>query len=911
MKEVAIISRRSRRHLWGAICLLLFAAAAGTAAEEPRLILPEADPPRDVMELMYRVNCGGDSLVDNLGKVYRPDRAWSEGYGYGYLEGAATGTWHTVGGTPVEEVYRTQRHNFFRYRFEVPDGQYLVTLKMADYKSHMAGQNAYELWVMADQMFERLDIFQRVERDYALKYRFLTDVWDGLLVITGISWPLAQMAAIEVHSAAPDGDPPGTPVIKDVIDSFGCVICDWEDRPELDLAGYKVYRKPLAGGQWAQINDELSLVSRYLDFSGDPEAAYQYRFSAVDVFGNESPVTDEIAASPLMHEETEVTLFHVAVDSADYALINAYPDSEIYIPAVVTVNDTVYGEAEIRYRGNVIRKLLKKSYKVRFSQNNPFRGLARKVNLTAEYPDFTLLREDRSYAAFRATGIPCPDTEPVHLVLNGSYFGTYLMVEHVDERFLENHNLEENTLVYKCYDRLTLKPDTSDYKELYTKETMEDGESWADIIRLIEMLNTTSQEAVYDSLIRTFDVENFIKYYGHQIAQGNFDFIWKNYFLAHDLERDIWQIWPWDLDLSFGIPALWESTLVSTTNLLRGANPNGNILADRMMDVPALKNLHLCNLMQYTTTVYDDSAMTGSFQTAHDRIRFDAERDWRKRGWEDNRNFYEGPEELAQFVAERNAYITQAVSNYFEPQSVFINELMAANLTTLADEYGEYDDWIELYNMDADTLFLAGYYLTAELKEPYAWAFPDTFIPPDDFLVVWADDDEWQGPLHANFKLSRNGETVALHRMGAAVEAAEVIFFGPQGDDISWGRRADGECPFDYMDEPTPGQTNYDVSGAGPDPLPASAKLSAWPNPSSGPGVIALTLPQSSRGAVGIYDVHGRCVRHLHQGPLPAGISRWMWDGRDAQGRHVAGGVYWVRAWTPGEMLVQKLVRLR
>ena len=48
-------------------------------------------------------------------------------------------------------------------------------------------------------------------------------------------------------------------------------------------------------------------------------------------------------------------------------------------------------------------------------------------------------------------------------------------------------------------------------------------------------------------------------------------------------------------------------------------------------------------------------------------------------------------------------------------QPVVINELLAKNETINADEAGEYDDWIELYNHSNSTVDLAGYYLTDKI----------------------------------------------------------------------------------------------------------------------------------------------------------------------------------------------------
>ena len=52
-----------------------------------------------------------------------------------------------------------------------------------------------------------------------------------------------------------------------------------------------------------------------------------------------------------------------------------------------------------------------------------------------------------------------------------------------------------------------------------------------------------------------------------------------------------------------------------------------------------------------------------------------------------------------------------------DPQ-IFINELMADNNTTIADEYGEYDDWVEIFNGDDEPVWLGDKYLSDNLNNP-------------------------------------------------------------------------------------------------------------------------------------------------------------------------------------------------
>ena len=158
------------------------------------------------------------------------------------------------------------------------------------------------------------------------------------------------------------------------------------------------------------------------------------------------------------------------------------------------------------------------------------------------------------------------------------------------------------------------------------------------------------------------------------------------------------------------------------------------------------------------------------------------------------------------------APLTYRVTASFANSSpVVINELMASNTKTLADPQGDSDDWIELHNVSDYAVNLSGMYLSDNQNNPRKWQFPDdTQIAPGGYLIVWADEDGNAKPgLHANFKLSRNGETVMLidtDQRGNQV--LDIIKFQAQGKDVALGRVPDGIGDFKSL-EGTPGQRNY------------------------------------------------------------------------------------------------------
>lgn len=154
------------------------------------------------------------------------------------------------------------------------------------------------------------------------------------------------------------------------------------------------------------------------------------------------------------------------------------------------------------------------------------------------------------------------------------------------------------------------------------------------------------------------------------------------------------------------------------------------------------------------------------------------------------------------------------------PQTVVINELMSANITTIFDEDGNYSDWIEIFNASQDTLDLSGYGLSDDSTNVFKWIIPDIAILPQEYLLIFASDKNRIGDnLHSNFKLSSEGGVVVLTtKQGITVDR---IHFGPLGQDVSYGRKPDGSNSWYLFQSATPGTSNLtpEFSGQTTEPL--------------------------------------------------------------------------------------------
>ena len=85
----------------------------------------------------------------------------------------------------------------------------------------------------------------------------------------------------------------------------------------------------------------------------------------------------------------------------------------------------------------------------------------------------------------------------------------------------------------------------------------------------------------------------------------------------------------------------------------------------------------------------------------------------------------------------------------------------------------------------------------------------------------------------------------------------------------------------------------------------------SYPNPFNPAVVMPLELAtDASEVSLRVYDVLGRRVRQVWQGPLGAGRHRFVWDGCDEAGKAVAAGVYLYQVEVDGQVEAKKTTKL-
>ena len=224
--------------------------------------------------------------------------------------------------------------------------------------------------------------------------------------------------------------------------------------------------------------------------------------------------------------------------------------------------------------------------------------------------------------------------------------------------------------------------------------------------------------------------------------------------------------------------------------------------------------------------------------------------------------------------------------------NVKINEILAKNDQINNDEYGEYDDWLELTSSSGFEADLSGHYLTDRVDNLIQWQFPLTtpILQPGEFMLVWCDEDQSQGSLHTNFKLSAGGEFLALDAPDGNT-IIDSLTFPEQSGDISYGRSSMYNV-WDYM-TPSPLGHNQALELDPPKNEISSFKLSSiYPNPFNSKINLEIIVQSiSQKFEIQLISVLGEVISDKKFISVYPGLNTIRWNIGDQK---ISSGVYFI-----------------
>ncbi|MFN0275941.1 MAG: CotH kinase family protein [Chitinophagales bacterium] len=239
----------------------------------------------------------------------------------------------------------------------------------------------------------------------------------------------------------------------------------------------------------------------------------------------------------------------------------------------------------------------------------------------------------------------------------------------------------------------------------------------------------------------------------------------------------------------------------------------------------------------------------------------------------------------------------------FNPPTLVINELMAINDSTVIDNAGDNDDYVEIYNPGSSAIYLGDYYLSDDFTNPAKWKLPEVTLLADDYILLWADNETEEGEEHCDFKLSGSGEQLGLFAgVSDYFSAIDTISFGMQTADISFGRIPNGSGNFVLLTEPSPGENNEKT----PPPTDTTFQFlfSVLGNPITQNSIVQLQLMEEAAVQLDIFSLNGQLVFPIEENTLSAGSYVFTIDNRQ-----FGSGMYFLRLLVNGEQTIYKLMQ--
>lgn len=158
-------------------------------------------------------------------------------------------------------------------------------------------------------------------------------------------------------------------------------------------------------------------------------------------------------------------------------------------------------------------------------------------------------------------------------------------------------------------------------------------------------------------------------------------------------------------------------------------------------------------------------------------------------------------------------YLTQAgntQNNTEITSNVILNEVMTSNKGSVPDNYGDYPDWIELYNNGDTEADIGGYGLSDQIGMPKFVFKAGTVIPAHGYIVVFCSGEE-KDELHAPFRITASDDVVLYDSSSHVVDSLTLTAV-TSGSTL--GRNSENVNEWTEISRPSPGYANTEEGAA-------------------------------------------------------------------------------------------------
>ena len=350
-------------------------------------------------------------------------------------------------------------------------------------------------------------------------------------------------------------------------------------------------------------------------------------------------------------------------------------NSDVDVPATMTVDGRTYRDVGVHFRGASSFRNTPAGFKrslniaMDFADEDQDLGGYRTLNLLNVNNDATFLR-GVLYTEVARHYVPTPKMNHVRVAINGESWGVYLNAQQFNADFIEEWFKPTGGARWKApgspRGRAGLEylgEDVAAYKQTYEIKTKDDPESWAALVRLCRVLNTTPADQLEAALAPILDVDATLKFMAVEIAMANPDGYWTRA-SDYNIYRDTagrFHLIPHDVNEALGGEG---GARRATLDPLAAAADPTKPLYSKLLAVPALRQKYLSYVREIAEKWLDWNTLLPIAKASHALIAADVTTDTRKLS--DNAGFAAGVADagnpLKTFIDTRRAYLLQATA---------------------------------------------------------------------------------------------------------------------------------------------------------------------------------------------------------------------------------------------------------
>ena len=354
---------------------------------------------------------------------------------------------------------------------------------------------------------------------------------------------------------------------------------------------------------------------------------------------------------PADYASLNLPVYFLTVDQEYLDALEEKPYANVYYPAEFLYGDILI-PCEVRYRGATSRGYPKKSWRVKFNNNNNIFN-TEKLNLDAAYNDSSSMRNFLANRLFEFLDYPAPVTSHISLFINDEYAGVFIQVEQVDEYFLERTGRKPNSLYKALNHGANMSPLTHDDRYANTWEK-----------KLGNMIDNTDIKVFFSKarywtnddferyISNEINIDDFLKNYAVLFSISSTDNFSKNFYLYFNPESDIFEMFPWDNDATFGNRWTGEY-LESYETFVSGSFLAYQVVFQRLMEIHDHRN-RFWNYVNITITDGFDF-LDYLIDETYETLQNDVYRDTQKKYT--NEDFDNSIDQLHSFLAKRSDFL--------------------------------------------------------------------------------------------------------------------------------------------------------------------------------------------------------------------------------------------------------------